>query len=88
MTEDKRGEKVFGGPRFKTPFGLLFGPPMERQNQDRDRQAEEAGRIVDKVRAHYIVRSVKFDEAGVYVNVVLDPDENERPFDSLRRCCC
>ncbi len=78
------GERVFGGPRFKTPFGLIFGPPRERSKQDRSKQTEEAGRIVEMVRAHYVVRSVKFDEAGVYVTVVMDPEENERPFDSLR----
>ncbi|MCK5773328.1 MAG: site-2 protease family protein [Thermoplasmata archaeon] len=82
MTAD--GGKVFGGPRFKTPFGLLFGPPREMPKQDRGRQSEEAGRIVELVRTHYVVRSVKFDEAGVYVNVVLDIKENEKPFDSLR----
>ncbi len=84
MSGDKEGGKVFGGPRFKTPFGLIFGPPGERPKQDRGKQAEEADRIAGMVRAHYVVRSVRFDEAGVYVTVVLDPEANERPFDSLR----
>ncbi|OYT44916.1 hypothetical protein B6U90_04415 [Thermoplasmatales archaeon ex4484_6] len=84
MKGKERPSDVFTGPRTRGPLSIFL--QTERTNfhdkHDREQVFREVARTARK---HYRILSGDFDQSGIFIKVIVDPDTNLESFEGLRR---
>lgn len=81
--KEKEYADQFSGPRMQGPFSLLLGQAKETKGDGSSR--EEVFHVVKKiVSGEYTVLSGSFDRTGIFIKVIVDPEENLAEFNRVR----